>query len=693
VSTKLGPVLARVDRIGVRLAIKLPDDPSKANLGLFDLDVGPKFPDGVGLAIDAKGVVSGGGFLYHDATQQLYAGVMQLTLHDRITVKAFGLIGTRLPDGRKGYSLLVFITAEDFKPIPLGMACTLQGIGGMIGINRTFSEDAMREGLKNNTLATLLFPKDPIRNAPEIIRNLATTFPARDGSYLFGLLAKIGWFSPTLVLAELGLIFEFGARTRLIVLGRISSMLPSRENDLVRLNLDAMGVIDFDEDTAKIDAVLVDSRLVHKFVLTGSMAFRARFGPGPGAGFVLAVGGFNPHFAPPAGVPKLDRVTIALSSGDNPRLTCEAYFAITSNTIQFGARAQLYAAAYGFSVEGDVGFDVLVQLLPFHFLADFHASIQLKRGSRNLFKVSVAGSLEGPRPLRVSGKASFEIFWCDFSVRFDKTLVAGERPPLPPAVDVLAELRRALAAETSWSTLRAANRQHGVVLRKLAPSTTLVLDPLGNLMVKQQVVPLNTTRDIDVFGGAPVAGARRFSIAATLNTQTQEIGSVRDSFAPAQFFDMSDDERLASPSFEDMDAGLVFGSDVVVFDEAQTVASPLEYESFVIDAAGQSTKPPTPRYVLTIDRLLQQARFGAVARAPIRKVGMARFRNPAAPKAATLVAERWIIASVDDTKTTAEAPETGTTWNETRAALTALNRAAPGGATKWQLVPLHEVVE
>ena len=84
--------------------------------------------------------------------------------------------------------------------------------------------------------------------------------------------------------------------------------------------------------------------------------------------------------------------------------------------------------------------------MPFHFLADFHASVQLKRGSRNLFKVSLDGELEGPLPLRVSGKATFEILWCDFTVRFDKTLIAGERPPLPPAVDVLAELRDALSS-------------------------------------------------------------------------------------------------------------------------------------------------------------------------------------------------------------------------------------------------------
>jgi hypothetical protein len=415
---------------------------------------------------------------------------------------------------------------------------------------------------------------------------------------------------------------------------------------------------------------------------------------GPGRHFVMAVGGLNPRFAPPLGLPKLARITIALASGNNPRLTCEAYFAITSNTIQFGARAQLYAAAYGFSVEGDVGFDVLVELLPFHLIADFHASVQLKRGSRNLFKVSVAGTLEGPLPLRVSGKASFEIFWCDFSVRFDKTLVGGEKPPLPPAVNVLAELEGALRNIESWSTQRAANRQHGVSLRKLSPGPLLILDPLGNLVLKQQVVPLNTTRDIDVFGGAPVAGARRFNIEATLNGVSQDINPVQDSFAPAQFFTMTDDEKLVSPSFEAMDAGLVFGSDAVVIDESleQSAFAPLEYESIVIDDAGQSHKPEDHRYLLTADRLYQHALFGTVAHAPIRTAGLARFRDVEAPKAAVLQAPSWVIASVADGKTIAPQTTAGATWTETRAALTKLNRSGAGAAL-WQLVPKHEVVE
>ena len=52
--------------------------------------------------------------------------------------------------------------------------------------------------------------------------------------------------------------------------------------------------------------------------------------------------------------------------------------------------------------------------------------------------------------------------------------------------------------------------------------------------------------------------------------------TLRAAFAPAQFFDMSDDEKLASPSFEEMGAGMAVGSDAVTFDAAQAVAAPLE---------------------------------------------------------------------------------------------------------------------
>lgn len=507
---------------------------------------------------------------------------------------------------------------------------------------------------------------------------------------------------------DLALILELGARERLLALGHISALLPSADNDLVRLTMEAMGVIDFDAGTAALDAVLVDSRLVHKFPLTGSAALRAGFGAGPNSTFVLSAGGLNPHFTPPAGLPALERVAIALCAGDNPRLICEAYFAITANTVQFGARASLYAAAAGFSVEGDVGFDVLVQLAPLHFIADFDARLQLKCGSHNLFMVGVQGELEGPRPLRVSGKASFEILWCDFSVHFDATLVQGEPPPLPLAIDVLAQLTQALVSPTGWSTRRTAAQPHGVALRSLPPagaSAPLVLDPLGQLVVTQQVVPLNTGRDIEIFGGAPVAGDRRFGLTAALNGAPLAGSAVQASFAPAQFFVMSDDEKLAAPSFESMDAGCVFGSATTVIDPAQVIAAPLQYQTILIGtppapaaASGPGlhaaiANPVVPAsaaapatYTLTVPQLQSLSRSGAVGRAPLRRVGRARFRNDLVQAGATLKPKRWTIMPKGDGTAATVAPSVRT-WSEYQGALKALNRSA----ARWQLLPTHEL--
>ncbi len=687
-SATLGPVVVVVDGVGVGISVNT----KGGNLG--PVDVGFDFvpPHGVGLSIDAHGVVTGGGFIDHDPALGQYAGSLELTVHERLSLKAFGLVATRLPDGSRGYSMIVFITAEGFQPVQLGMGFALLGIGGMVAINRTFDEDVLRAGLKNDTLGQLLFPRNPVANAPAIIAALAAAFPARPGSYLLGLLVRIGWFTPALVTLDLALIFEFGKRHRLLILGRIAALLPSPDNDLVRLILDAMGVIDFDEGTASIDATLVDSRLAHKFPLTGDMAMRARWTKGPGRGFVLAVGGLNPHFAQPEAFPALKRVAIALASGDNPRLMCDAYIAITDNTVQFGAHASLHAAAYGFSIDGDVGFDVLIQLWPLHFIADFHASVQLKRGSTNLFMVTVQGELEGPRPLRVSGKATFSIFWCDFTVRLDKTLVDGELPPLPNPINLLEQLVTTLSNPSSWRALPANGRTQGVALRQLESSTRLVLEPLGQLQVRQQLVPLSTVREIDTFGGAPLSGARRFVLKALLDGVEQPDNPLTDGFAPAQFFAMSDDEKLGAPALEDMGSGLAFGEAAAQFAAAECVAAPLAYEQIVVDDLAAPPPPPRdrPRVHLAVERLQAWSATGAVARAAVHNTGRARFRVEGEAPAVVLATPIWRIVPLADVGEAPPPVVTGTTqtYSENLAVLAQLNRAAP----RWQIVPAHELM-
>jgi len=623
-STQIGPVVATIDRVGMKFGLDFPDDRSKANLHFANLDLGFIPPKGIGLMVDAKSV-KGGGFLFHDEGKHQYAGVMELSLSGVIALKAIGLLATRLPDGSKGYSLLILVTAQSAQPggslmeLPLGWRLT--GLGGLIAIHRTVDEDAVRAGLKNHTLASILFPKDPVANAPTILAAIDRVFPARRGSYLFGLMVQLQWGVPTLIEVNVGLIVELGGRNRFVVLGRITAILPRMDNDLLRINLDAVGIFDFDQGTAAIDALLVDSRLLRRFPLTGGGALRARW-TSPRS-FALAVGGLHHGFTPPAGFPTIERLAISLTTGDNPRLTCDAYFALTSNTVQFGAHANLYASAAGFSITGEAGFDVLIQLLPFHFLAEFYAGMQLKKGSTNLFKVKVEGALEGPLPLSVRAKCTFEILWWDVTVRVNFTLVSGQTPPLPAAIDAFAQLRDALNDAKSWTTELPQGQTRIVSLRETVADGTLRVHPLGTLTVRQSVVPLNLTRDIDKFNDSPIAGARRFTvtrIAVGTATGTETTGSIQDDFAPAQFFEMSDDQKLASPSFEPMQAGMRIGASEFAFAVGQSIASPLDYETRIVDR-NAAVPPPPPKvdYVLSRALLEMHAMHGAAGRSSLRR--------------------------------------------------------------------------
>jgi len=698
----IGPVDAVIERIGIAAALSFPE--TGGNLGVADLDFYFKPPSGLGLAIDAA-VVSGGGFLEFDPQKEEYGGILDLQIAETIAVKAIGLLMTRMPDGSSGYSLMAIITAGGFAPIQLGYGFVLTGIGGLVAINRTFDEEALRAGLKNHALDSVLFPQDPIRNAPQILSNLNKVFPPANDHHLFGPMVQIAWPTPTLITADLAVVLEFGARLRLLILAQIVAILPKPEEDLVHLQMDAIGVLDFDQGTAALDATLHDSRLVKKFVLTGDMAMRLNWEGSPN--FALAVGGLHPAFNPPPNFPKLERIAINLATGDNPRFRCEAYFALTANTVQFGARAELYAAVSRFSIQGETGFDVLIQVDPFHFLADFYAQVQLKSGSDNLFKVRVEGALEGPRPLHIKAKATFEILWMDVSIHVDKTLVEGEKPPLPEPIDVLPRLKEALSNPGNWTGKLPDGQRPMVTLRgKPGTATDVLLHPLGTLTIKQSVVPLDM--DISRFGQAAPAGERHFALSVSMgaNGQNQTTQPVEDFFAPAQFLEMSDDEKLSWPSFQLMTAGVSIGSGEFTFsakaDDWLEVKA-IEFETWIVDkeskeprrstpANSEDPKDPKNLYILNAPLLRKQARFGAAGTSELRRTGKAKYRTSRV--APTFAKEGWNIVATDDlTPQPMPGIEAGkpTSYWEAAQALRKIKQEDPTRAGGLKILRLSEV--
>jgi hypothetical protein len=691
-SVAIGPVLLTVDRIGVQAAVT----PGRGNLGSADLAIQPVPPNGIGVVVDAPSVV-GGGFLRFDPQKGQYSGVLQLEIAEKISVKAIGLLTTKAPDGGRGYSFIVILFVEGFTPIQLGLGFMLTGIGGLLAINRTCDEDVLREGIKNQTLNNILFPKDPIRNAPQIISTLNSVFPTKNGSYLFGPVVQICWGTPPLLTFDLGLVLELGNRTRLIVLGRIFAILPNEKLDLIRLQLNTVGILDFDQKTASIDAALYDSRLLGKFPLTGDMAMRLSWGATPQ--FALSIGGFHPAFKPPSGFPSLERIAISLSDSDNFKLRCDAYLAITANTLQFGAHAELYAGAGGFSVQGQIGYDVLIQFDPFTFVADFEASVQLKHGSTNLFKVKVEGELSGPRPLHVKGRATFSIFWCDFSVGFDRNLISGAPPPPPSPVVVMEKLRAALDDPRNWGGQLAEGARRMVSVRGGQDANEIALHPLGRLSVKQTVVPLEL--EIARFGQTTPSGARTFKInTVTMNGNGVGFDPEQDFFSPASFLDLTDDEKLAAPSFELMKAGVSLGARgfVIPLNASDLIEDEtIRYETIRIDDKDPQPPPqPPPRppvFVLNASYLDLQLKFGAAAKSDVRRTGTAKYRtgvvkNVQAP-------DGWTIVSREDqSKQAAPGVEAGATgpYAEAFQAAQAAKRGNPARGKELMILRASEVV-
>jgi len=608
----LGPVTATVERIGMTVNLSF----REGNLGPFDLSLGFKPPTGLGLALATAGV-TGGGFLGFDPQRAEYSGMLQLELADTIAVKALGLLTTKLPDGSRGYSLIVILTAEGFAPIPVGLGFTLTGIGGLVALHRTVRTDVLREGLKTGTLNSVLFPPDPLRNAPQIFSDLRRVFPPTAGRHVFGPMVQLRWGTPTLLTLELALLLELPSPVRVIVLGRLQVLLPNQSHPLVQIRMDALGVLDVSAETVALDATLYDSRIL-QFTLTGDMALRAGWGRQPQ--FILAIGGFHPRFAPPPGLPALQRLALQLADGDSLQLRCQAYLAVTSNTVQFGARVDLHAAGGGFSFDGMLGFDAIIQLAPLAFEVDVGAALALRYRGRLLVGVSFKGRLAGPTPWQVEGKASIKLLFFSVSVSFSRTFGSKTAPPLPAAVDVVGLIAAALADRRNWSGAVPRSSAPVVTIRETAPPTNgLRVHPWAELTLRERIAPLN--RRLMKLGTAPLVGGPT-TVTVTLTdragAQPWRTTPVSEPFALAQYEDLREDEQLAQPAFVPLQGGLTVAADDLAVDDEAGLATPIAYETVLIDPT-RPPERPTPGYVLSAAVLARVAPFGAAGQAPARK--------------------------------------------------------------------------
>jgi hypothetical protein len=675
VGLSLGPVHAVVDRVGLTTALTFP--PGGGNLGPADVGVSIKPPSGAGIVIDA-GVVTGGGFLEHTGDE--YGGALDLVVQGT-PVKAYGLIQTKLPGGQSGYSFIAVISVEFLPPVTLPFGFLLEGVGGLIGINRTISQSAVESALWAHHLDGLLFPHDPVASAPQLLSALDTYFPAAQGRYIIGPMVKIGW-SANLVVGEVAVLLELPEPLTVLLIGDIQVTAPLAVPQLV-LHISFDGGIDFGAKLAFFDATLHDSKLAG-FPISGDLAFRYGWGDDD-AVFALAVGGFNPQFQPPAAFPALKRLAISISSSV-AKLDAQAYLALTSNTLQFGARAELTAGTGGFNVHGWLGFDALFEKDPLSFEFDLSAGVDLRSGTDVLASVHLDGTLSGPTPWHISGKASVSLLFFHTSVHFDKTWGGDAGPVSVP--DPLAALLAALADRSGWSA-QAAPGVGAAITPVAAPSDAgdaVLLDPAGALRIAQRAVPLD--QPITRFGGVSLGRTVSFSVdsLAAFGQPAAAAGTATEEFAAAQFLDFTDAEKLSLPSFSRFDAGVDIGASAVDLGQSartRAVLTPIAYDTTIIDT--QQAPPPDGAYRPGLAAVL--ALNGSLDRpAP----GLGRYAPaPGTPPRVMLAADQWVVASTTDLGPRADIPSDGTKLGA-HLALQRYLSANPGDAGGLQIVMANE---
>lgn len=578
----LGPLFAAVEGLGLR--IQLVENTVDGQLGNHDLVFGLVVPNGYAVNLDG-GVVSGGGLLSINGSE--YRGALALEVVS-FGVSAFAILNNELPNGDDGFSFVASIFGTF--TLPLGFGFFLTGVGGIVGINRTIDTDALRSVLFSGRFDNLLFPEDPIQNATAILDDMASVFPAREGQHIFGPIAKIGWGQPVLVEVTLGVVIEVGGAPRILILGGLECLLPTKAAALVELRLQFFGEIDFGRELISFDATLEGSRVL-TFAISGEIALRS--GWAPRVDHVMSFGGLHPAYPKPSNLPNLRRLSINFGT-NNPRITLQGYQAITLNSLQFGASASLYAKGpkigrRRLAAEGNVYFDALIYFNPFGFDISLGGSLSLLVNGKEQLGLGFDLRLRGPNTFTINGKVWAKIF--GIKVKFSIEHTWGPSRSLSrPVVEPTELLIKALNDSNGFEVIAASSRSPGVTFRSPVEGDPGGLDPFGGLRFVQRALPLGV--EISKVGEANVAnGPAVFDLVVVDGDDDgTTVDDAHIDFVRGHFWSLTAAERLRTPAFERHKAGVeIVADDGLVVDDAVSIDEIYNYEVVVIEASDQNT--------------------------------------------------------------------------------------------------------
>jgi hypothetical protein len=607
IALSLGPFQASVDRIGVLLAVN--------PIGAGTLDLRFKQPSGIGLSLDV-GIVKGGGYVFADPSGDSYGGVLELKML-AIDVKAIAILSETQG---VGFSLLLLVFGQ-FPAIQLSFGFTLTGIGGLIAVQHTTNAVALSQGIGSGALDAVLFPANPVANAPRIIQTLRTLFPVKAGGFVVGPMLELGWGTPSLVIVRLGLLIEAG---QFAILGQAIVQLPPlvhADLALLRLQVDIIGSVVFDPLRIAFDAKLRDSRVAF-ITLTGQFAFRAVFGEHPM--FLISAGGFHPRFREvPADIPApFDRVGAGFDIGI-VGLSFKGYFAVTSATVQAGSELRIWADVGVAAIEGGWGFDAICYIAPkFYFEVELRAYVAVHVFGEDFAGIRIQGLLGGPGRWRIAGRGTVELpLLPDIDIHLDESWGTDRDTPVV-TIDLAERVTKEISAPGNWSAQLPRDGDALVTIADVQAPKALLAHPLGTLTFHQKLIPFELR--LAKVSGSSIVGANEFFgptvvfNPAAAAAATEGTDPVRDFFAAAQFLDLSQDDKMSKPSFEYFTAGYVLRNDD--YQVAAVVAESLDYEEVDLGAPRQPRRRRSRSGSAFLESVHQAFMpFGAAGRSALRE--------------------------------------------------------------------------
>lgn len=174
---------------------------------------------------------------------------------------------------------------------------------------------------------------------------------------------------------------DFGQDFILNVLGTLSYTTPSDLEPgapaLVHAALGITATFDPGHGFLGVRAVLDASSYLfdHDCHLRGGMAFYSWFKGDHAGDFVLTMGGYHPHFQPPAHYPQVPRLGFDWQITDELSISGSAYFALTGHAFMAGGALKALYQSGDLSAWFSAGADFLIQWKPYHYEIGIHVEL------------------------------------------------------------------------------------------------------------------------------------------------------------------------------------------------------------------------------------------------------------------------------------------------------------------------------